>query len=245
MGLDGAIEDICPTPQFVEAMFRKHDPGEKSCWIGRGEWEGQWLTAIPEGEKVRWVLWYIDFSELYRSFDVPEPKGQGGAHHPDGVSGEELGERTAARWLDDNGYDLPAILMGRTLGSGPTSRPATMRREGDIPASRSVTRSTEGVGSRPPADSSPGDPATAGATHTAKGTPKGPGRRRKTKLTNLENEVWTLYEKHREGPSPLYEIADILRPRFPGLTHDEVDRIVRKVKARKGRASRKPAPRGR
>src|SRR5262245_31405863 len=58
------------------------------------------------------------------------------------MGGEELGERDAARWLDDNGHELPDILMGRTLGSGPTPRPPSMRREDDIPASRTATEST-------------------------------------------------------------------------------------------------------
>jgi hypothetical protein len=90
-------------------------------------------------------------------------------------------------------------------------------------------------------DDSPG----TGATHTAEGTPKRPGRRRKTKLTDLEKEVWTLYEKHRKGPSPLYDIRGILEPRFPGLTHTKVRSIVRMIKARQERAPRKPVSRGR
>jgi hypothetical protein len=97
----------------------------------------------------------------------------------------------------------------------------------------------------PLADSSPGGPATAGAARGAKGTSKRPGRRRKTELTDREQEVWTLYEKHRGEPSLHYEIVSILRSRFPGLTRALVESIVRKIKARQSRASRKPASRGR
>ena len=93
-------------------------------------------------------------------------------------------------------------------------------------------------------DPPPDDPAMAGATHTTKGTPKGPGRRHTTKLTPLERRIWTLYERHQGEPSPFYEVLDILKPDFSGLTHGEVRAIVRKIKARKDRASRKPVPRG-
>jgi hypothetical protein len=42
----------------------------------------------------------------------------------------------------------------------------------------------------PPIGSSPGDPATAGATHTAKGTPDTPERRRGQALTADEKKLY-------------------------------------------------------
>jgi hypothetical protein len=95
------------------------------------------------------------------------------------------------------------------------------------------------------AEPPPVGPAGAPAAHNAKGALGRPGRRRKTEMTELEREVWTLYEKHRGEQSPYYEIVGVLKDRFPGLHHSTVEDIVRKIKARMARASRKPAPRRR
>jgi hypothetical protein len=67
----------------------------------------------------------------------------------------------------------------------------------------------------------------------AKGTP---GKRRRgrvlKKLTDKEQEVWQLYQKHRGEADCLYEVGRIV-----GLGHDQVERIVRMIRAREGRAS--------
>jgi hypothetical protein len=60
------------------------------------------------------------------------------------------------------------------------------------------------------------------------------GRKRK-ELTSLENEVWTLYEKHEGEWGAYHEIVGILKPHFDGLDSGKVERIVRKIKARQDR----------
>jgi hypothetical protein len=222
-GVNGAIEDICPTPQFLAAMFREHDPPKKKfAWRGRGERAGQWLTKIRERKKVRWILWYIDFSLPEGSFDGPQPWGRSGTHLQDGVDGEELNERDAARWLDANGYDLPAILMGRTLVDKPEIKPsglpAAMRREDKIPASGSVTRSTEGrqptVGQTLDREAREAQvaeflrhnpSATSGAVHEATGIPPSTVRKSDSWKThqacrNAEKPAGTKDAMHRAKP---------------------------------------------
>ena len=65
------------------------------------------------------MLWNIDFFDLRRSFDDREPSGHGGTEIPDREYGQELSERDAAAWIDENGYSLPTTLMGRTLVGKP------------------------------------------------------------------------------------------------------------------------------
>jgi hypothetical protein len=123
--LNGGIEIVCLSPHFESEIFRIHCLGEeygpsaKCCWLGRGKRDGQWLTDFAAPEGIRWVLWHIDFFDLRRSFDETEPSGHGGTDLPDSVHGEEVSERDAAAWIDENGYDLPTTLMGHTLVGKP------------------------------------------------------------------------------------------------------------------------------
>ncbi len=117
--LNGEIETICPTPQFLTVMFGERNTGEKRCWRDRGDREGQCLIFVDELDKVRWLRLHIDLSDLYRSFDEPVPERHAGTDLPDGLDGEELSERDAAEWIDVNGEALPTRLMGRTLAGKP------------------------------------------------------------------------------------------------------------------------------
>jgi hypothetical protein len=99
--------------------------------------------------------------------------------------------------------------------------------------------------SNPSGDPATPRPGTPQATREAKGTPGKTGRRRgrtRKPLTPLETEVWKLYERNKGDWSPYQDIADILKPDYPGLKGSHVGRIVRKIKARQDRDA-KASPR--
>jgi hypothetical protein len=206
---------------------------------------------IPSAEQLSGILLHVEclasvICGLLREF--PEGTAPRGKTRPRDVAIDDLKAClvearaiAAFRWPDPLPDDLrrlcdlvdglaPHYAPGWLIGQSPPPDQFNVQEEGQI-----LARLDELAASL----------RSALHSHTAKGTPKRPGRRRKKELTDLEQEVWTLYEKHRGEQSPLYEIVGILRSRFPGLTHDAVESIVRKIKARQYRASRKPAPRGR
>jgi hypothetical protein len=151
--LSGAFEDIDLAPQFNALLDQEDDPGEKCSWLPPDEQEGPFLTAIREGERARWVLWYMDSVLVRQTDDENEPEvecyygSDRGKHLPDDVEGEEVAERDAAAWLDAKGYDLPPTLVGRILAGKPeTGAASPSTATGSAASPRERTEAPAGLG---------------------------------------------------------------------------------------------------
>jgi hypothetical protein len=71
-----------------------------------------------------------------------------------------------------------------------------------------------------------------------KGTPGTQERRRgrlRSALTPMENRVWSVYQAHEGNPDSHYNVAEILKAKFPTISAKVVGRIVRKIKATRSR----------
>ena len=58
-----------------------------------------------------WILFGVDWSDLWRSFGEGDPPG----FHDVPVENRELSAAQAAAWLDENGHEWPEVLRGRSL----------------------------------------------------------------------------------------------------------------------------------
>ena len=58
-----------------------------------------------------WILFGVDWSDLWRSFGEGDPPG----FRDVPVENRELSAAQAAAWLDENGHEWPEVLRGRSL----------------------------------------------------------------------------------------------------------------------------------
>ena len=82
--------------------------GKQRFWFGRGEHDGWCLIATDDQ---RWVMFWLDNSDLYRSFEEVPPE-------PDGEN-REVTEREAVDWLGANRHELPDVLVNRVIADEP------------------------------------------------------------------------------------------------------------------------------
>jgi hypothetical protein len=108
------LADLNPIPYLRAYLDGQRRPDDRRFWFDRGDRDGQCLIFT---EDKQWVLFHIDFRDLYRSFDVSDEPGHSEAHGNDDVEKGlgRLTEGAAASWLVSNGYVLPKRLRGRAL----------------------------------------------------------------------------------------------------------------------------------
>ena len=110
--LDGSVIEI-------ELRLAAPPDREKGPWLGRND--SSYLLLTPEG---KWLLGYIDLSELDRSWALPMTRT---------AKNREVIPREARDWLLQNMYAIPARLRNSDLGtpsSGSIQTVAELRRKG-------------------------------------------------------------------------------------------------------------------
>jgi hypothetical protein len=111
-GLDGSVIEI-------ELRLEASPDRERGPWLGRND--SSYLLLNPEG---KWLLNYIDLSELDRSWALPLTRT---------AKNREVTPREARDWLLENTYAIPAGLTNSELGtpsSGSIQTVAELQRKG-------------------------------------------------------------------------------------------------------------------
>jgi hypothetical protein len=196
------------------------------------------IPDVPDEPDGRWIC---DLAGSRRARLPAEGYGEGYIQvHPVVVTRDRLlcgmdlpPQLERYRELASEGFDeWVRSQEGGMLGSA-EARKATLERHRKASQSGPAAGMTDLSGD--PATPRPGTPL---ATSEPKVTPGTPERRRGLKrkaLTAREDKVWTVYEKHEGRRNPFYDVVGVLKAQFPTLEHKEVERIVRKVKARRDR----------
>jgi hypothetical protein len=112
------LTDLNPIPYLRAYLDGPKRPDDRRFWFDRGDRDGECLIFTEENH---WVLFRIDFQDLYRSFGVSDEPGHSEAHGNDDVENGlgRLTDSAAASWLLSNGYVLPKRLRDRALDEDP------------------------------------------------------------------------------------------------------------------------------
>jgi hypothetical protein len=190
------------------------------------------MTEIPDGQGVIWVVWYTDYSEVYRSLNLPDPGPSAGAHLPEEAAGEQFYESHAAEWYVACGLDLPARLMGRVLETPPSGSAASL--DGGESASK---------GSTPPPG---GEPGAAGAAASGiEAVPRAAAQPKRTRrpreISKIQKAIALLRYRAEKGRQSI-RIRDIASDPYVACSPQNLYKspaFMKELKATRARSIRR------